>query len=267
MKIFTPEFITLDSGIPGKITTVMAWVHGNERSGIEIIQSLPDVIHVVSGKVFLIIANPRAIEQNVRQTEKNMNRSFHNIPQGSTYEDLRAQEIIPYLKQSDYLLDIHNTTNTENSIPFLISEHPKYDNNFPVEIVVSGLDILHPGWSDGYMNSIGKVGLCIESGSIHFDDDGKVARESVMNFLRTTGNIECVTTSVENQKRYHLDTIIKAKTDKFRFVKKWLDFESVREWELVAFDWDEEIIAPYNGVIVFPHIPKNIGDEMCVFGK
>ncbi|MCB9804969.1 succinylglutamate desuccinylase/aspartoacylase family protein [Candidatus Peribacteria bacterium] len=72
-------------------------------------------------------ANPRAIEQNIRQTEKNMNRSFHTIPQDNTYEDIRAQELLPFLRESDVLLDIHNTLNTENSIPFLISEHANMD--------------------------------------------------------------------------------------------------------------------------------------------
>ncbi len=40
------------------------------------------------------------------------------------------------------------------------------------------------------MNSIGKIGLCIESGSIYDPRGVKMARESIMNFLRATGNIE-----------------------------------------------------------------------------
>lgn len=119
-----------------------------------------------------------------------MNRSFHNIPQGSAYEDIRAQELLPFLRESDVLLDIHNTLNTENSIPFLISEHANMDQYFPVDTVVSGLDVLHPGGSDGYMNSIGKVGLCIESGSIYDPRGTEIARDSVLNFLCATGAIE-----------------------------------------------------------------------------
>ncbi len=59
-----------------------------------------------------------------------------------------AQELLPTLRQSDILLDIHNTLNTENSIPFLISEHTEWDKYFPVKTVVRGLDTLHPGGSD-----------------------------------------------------------------------------------------------------------------------
>ena len=64
------------------------------------------------------------------------------------------------------------------------------DQYFPVDTVVSGLDTLHPGGSDGYMNSIGKVGLCIESGSIYDPRGIEIARDSVLNFLRATGTIE-----------------------------------------------------------------------------
>ena len=119
-----------------------------------------------------------------------MNRSFHAVPQGNTYEDIRAQELLPFLRESDVLLDIHNTLNTENSVPFLISEHTNMDQYFPVDIVVSGLDTLHPGGSDGYMNTIGKIGLCIESGSIYDPRGTEIARDSVINFLRATGTID-----------------------------------------------------------------------------
>jgi succinylglutamate desuccinylase len=60
----------------------MAGVHGNEKSGIHILEELADILKVTQGSVHLILqANPRAIKQNIRQTEKNMNRAFHDIPQ------------------------------------------------------------------------------------------------------------------------------------------------------------------------------------------
>lgn len=263
-----PWIYLFDSWKTWKTTTIMAGVHGNERSGIIILEELLNTLEVFHWKIYLITqANPRAIEQNVRQTEKNMNRAFHTIAQWATYEDTRAQELIPILRQSDILLDVHNTLNTENSVPFLISEHPEWNRYFPVDRIISGLDNLHPGGSDGYMNSIGKIGLCIESGSIYDPRGVKMARESIMNFLRATGNIEWIPQVRENQEKYNLDTIIKAKTTDFRFIKKWLDFEKIQSGELIGYDGDERILAPYDGVIVFSHETKNIGDEMCVFGK
>jgi len=40
-----------------------------------------------------------------------MNRCFLENNNGETYEDNRTREIIPYLQESDYLLDVHNTLN------------------------------------------------------------------------------------------------------------------------------------------------------------
>ena len=257
-----------DSWNPWKIITLMAWVHWDEKSGQTILEELCKNLEIIQGIVYIIpYYNPRAITGNIRQTEKNMNRAFHILPQWDTYEDLRAQELLPIFRESDILLDIHNTLNTENSIPFLISEHSEWNRYFPVDRVISGLDSLHPGGSDGYMNTIGKVWLCIESGSIYDPHGAEIAWESIMNFLRATGNIEWIPQVMENQESYNLDTIIKAKTTDFRFVKKWLDFEWVKQWELIAHDWTESICAPYDGIIVFSHETKNIGDEMCVFGK
>lgn len=243
-------------------------MHGDEKSGQVILSEFIETLIIKTGIVYLIpAANPRAIAQNTRQTDKNMNRSFHDIAQWEQYEDIRAQELLPILKDSDILLDVHNTLNEKNSVPFLISEHPEWNKCFPVDRSVGGLDVLHPGWSDGYMNSIGKIGLCIEAGSIHFDDDGQLARESIMNFLRATGNIDGVPTIYNNQEYYRLDTIIKAKTENFQFTKDWLDFERVQCGELIAYDDSEEIRAPYDWIIVFSHKTNNIGDEMCVFGR
>ncbi len=46
-----------------------------------------------------------------------------------------------------------------------------------------------------------------------------------MNFLHATGNIADNPVVHNEQEYYKLDTIVMAKTESFRFVKKWLDFE------------------------------------------
>jgi len=37
--------------------------------------------------------------------------------------------------------------------------------------------------------------------------------------------------------------------------------------ELIAYDGNTPIYAPYDGVIVFPYIPKWVWEEVCVFGR
>jgi hypothetical protein len=43
---------------------------------------------------------------------------------------------MPFLQQSEVLLDIHNTIN-DSTQPFLISEHAEYNQLFDVPIVLS----------------------------------------------------------------------------------------------------------------------------------
>ena len=141
------------------------------------------------------------------------------------------RELLPYLEKSDYLLDVHNTLREVNSIPFLINEYPKLDDYFDVKYAVSGFDNLHPGGSDGYMNSIGKVGLCLEAGSIYDNQDVVIqnAKEGVLNFLRFTGNIAGAPILYRDKTRIHFDTIYKNLSSSFRFVKPLGDFEVVRK--------------------------------------
>ena len=59
----------------------MAGVHGNEHAGIIALESIRNTLRVIRGKVILVLqANPRAVEQGVRFTEKNMNRAFFQVP-------------------------------------------------------------------------------------------------------------------------------------------------------------------------------------------
>lgn len=50
---------------------------------------------------------------------------------------------MPYLQQSDYLLDVHNTIDLSTP-PFIICEHDDLVPYFDVGRVVRGLDGLHP---------------------------------------------------------------------------------------------------------------------------
>jgi succinylglutamate desuccinylase len=54
----------------------MAGVHGNELAGIYALQSIISDVQITAGKVFIIFANLKALEQETREYENNMNRCF-----------------------------------------------------------------------------------------------------------------------------------------------------------------------------------------------
>lgn len=259
--------IEVDSQKPGLTTTVMVWVHGNEFSWVNAACDMLKNMEVISGKVYVIFANLEAMKISERFFEKNMNRSFHLTPQWTTYEDQRAQQIIPYLLESDYLLDVHNTLNKQNSIPFLISEYKELSKYFSVKYIISWLDILHPGWSDGFMNTVWKIGLCLESGSIYDPAWPEIAKDWILNFLKWTGNVEWLPKEATNQEFVHLDFIYKNKTTDFKFTKKFLDFEKVPAWFVIAYDGEEEVKFDEERIILFTHEIKDIWEECFCTGK
>ncbi len=263
-KIIAQEVVSLievDSQKPGLTTTVMVWVHGNELSGVNAVTDILKTIEVISWKVYFIFANLEAMKIDQRFFEKNMNRSFHLTAQWDTYEDKRAQEIIPYLLESDYLLDVHNTLNKQNSIPFLISEYQELSKYFAVKYVISWLDILHSGWSDGFMNSVWKIGLCLESWSIYDPTWPEIAKKWILNFLKWTKNISGTPEETSNQDFINLNYIYKNKTTDFKFTKKFLDFEKVPAWFIIAYDGEEEVKFDEDRVILFTHDVKDIWEE------
>jgi predicted deacylase len=57
---------------------------------------------------FIPICNEKAYQQNERYCNKNLNRVFKCHPNPSCYEERVANELLPYVSQADYLLDLHS---------------------------------------------------------------------------------------------------------------------------------------------------------------
>ena len=61
-----PWIWKISSSKPWNIITLMAWVHGDEKSGQTILFELCESLDIKSGIVYIISrANPRAITQNL----------------------------------------------------------------------------------------------------------------------------------------------------------------------------------------------------------
>ena len=261
------SIIEIDSWLPWKTTVIMSWVHGNELSWIKVMNSLIPNIKIIKWKVIFIFANLRAIELWKREYKKNMNRCFLKENNWMLYEDIRAREIIRYLDKADFLLDLHNTLNKENSIPFIISEYDNLSELFDVSFSIKWFDKLHPWWSDWYMNNIWKVWLCLESGSIYDDNSCKIVKKSIINFLKYTKNISWKPKFYNDKKYIKFNKIYKNKTNNFIFTKKFRDFEQISKWDILAFDWNETIETNSDYYMLFPYVPKNIWDECFCLWK
>lgn len=266
------NIIEIKGKVPGPTSIIMGGVHGNEIAGVKTVENLIENLTIESGKVYLAFGNPHAIKQNIRMTEKNLNRMFKPIEELSvgetnSYEYKRAELLKTFLDQSSALLDLHNSSNPESQ-PFIICESNSkaITEYFPIQKIVSGFDDIEPGGTDYYMNKTGKIGICVECG-FHGDPiSNEIALKAAYIFLTVRGHIKGEYTKNEHD-YYRLYGLHVTKTSRFKVVKKFPDFTNIDKGELIAYDGDEEIRSPDKSIILFARDRDSIGEEAFLLGK
>lgn len=265
------EIIKLKGKEKGTASIVLVGVHGDEKCGVEALENILPTLEVERGTVSFGYGNPRAIEVNKRYTDVNLNRMFNDenltLKERGCYEYQRAQFLKKYLNKADVLLDIH-ASSIPSSRSFVICEANAEEivKYFPIDLVVSGFDKVEPGGTDYYMNSIGKVGICLECGYIKDPHSVKVAEKNIFAFLKARGHI---TNNITPTKQLYITMFKKyfAKTDTFTLTKPFENFEVIKANQRIGIDGQEKIRAPKRSQILFAHNGIKIGDEIFLLGE
>ena len=84
----------------------IAAVHGDEKIGVEAINKIQKT--KLSEKFDSLIANQKALAQNKRFIDSDLNRIFPGNVNGN-YEEKRAKEITKIAKNYDFVIDLHGT--------------------------------------------------------------------------------------------------------------------------------------------------------------
>jgi len=266
------EKITILNGKnKGPTSIIIGGVHGNETCGVNAIKKILPKLKIDAGKLIIVYGNPKAIIKNVRYIDSNLNRLFrpYNLlikQEKVSYEYKRVKILKKYLKQSDYLLDIHASF-TPKSKRFIIceknaSEIVKY---LPFNLIVNGFDSIQPGGTDYFMNKIGKVGICVECGYMNDPQSNTVAEQSVFDFLVATGNITGKS-KIRKQNLLKIYKIYKSKTNIFLLKKKFSDFEEVKKGQIIGIDGSREVLSTKKSIILFAQDTNKIDDEAFLLG-
>lgn len=264
------EVIKIEGKKKGLSSIVLAGVHGDERCGVEAFEKIIPSLEIQEGVVFFGYGNPRAIKENKRYTEENLNRMFN--PEINTlnksYEYNRAQFLKKYLDKATALLDIHSSS-VVDSEPFVICEENAKDivKFLPVKIVVSGFDRVEPGGTDYYMNINQKIGICIECGYTKGSKAVEVAQESITNFLKARGHIKSKDLCSQKQTCIEMFEKYFTKTDSFVLSKSFKNFETVFKNQTIGVDGDSEVKAKQKSIILFACNGKKKGEEVFLLGK
>lgn len=267
------EIIQIEGKKEGETSIILAGVHGNERCGVVAFEKILPGLEIESGRVLFGYGNPLAIQSDVRFVEANLNRMFQDdncITENDkkSYEHERAQFLKKYLDQANALLDIHASF-TKKSEPFIICEANARGivEYLPTSLVVSGFDQVESGGTDCYMNTAGKIGVCIECG--YFGDPKSLLRaeEGIFAFLKARGHITDDSIKPRKQLYIQMYDLYMTKTDTFTLSKPFVDFEEIAEGQTLGVDGDEEIRAEKSSIILFARDQNQIGAEAFLLGE
>ncbi len=256
----------------GSTSIVLVGVHGDEKCGVDALEKILPNLEIECGTVLFGYGNPRAIEVNKRYTEANLNRMFNRDEQltekeKESYEYQRARFLKTYLDKTEALLDIH-ASSIPNSRAFAICEANTKEivKFFPIDLLVSGFDKVEPCGTDYYMNSIGKIGICLECGYMKDPQSTKIAEESIFAFLKARGHMK---NNLAPQKQSYIQMFKKyfAKTDKFTLSKPFENFEVLKENQIIGIDGQEEVKTSKRSLILFAHNGTKVGDEVFLLGE
>eukprot|EP00930_Biecheleria_cincta_P100528 TRINITY_DN92159_c0_g1_i1.p1 TRINITY_DN92159_c0_g1~~TRINITY_DN92159_c0_g1_i1.p1 ORF type:complete len:305 (-),score=34.95 TRINITY_DN92159_c0_g1_i1:127-1041(-) len=182
---------------PGQRVLITVGVHGNEQCGIFAVNELVregffvDIweSHCEIAEITLVIGNPRAVAENIRFVDVNLNRVFleeHKVREGGQlYEESLTPRLSQAIDHATWYLDLHSTSAPtpcfcipagRNSIA--VSE------SLPVEYVLEDLlsslegTTLHWAARDPQ-----KVAVCVECGQHQDAGSVKLAKQAIVQFL------------------------------------------------------------------------------------
>jgi len=278
------EFVhTFDSGIAGPHAMVNALTHGNEICGAIVVDRLlRQGLRPARGKLTLSFANVEAFSRfdprnpyATRFVDEDFNRVWNPATldgKGSTGELRRARELRPFVDQAEYLLDIHSML--EPSPPVMICGPLEKGIRFAFEVGVPRDIVSDTGHANGTrMRDYGGFGdpastrnaLLVECGQ-HWERAAElVAWQTAWRFLDRLGIVDSqlaareIGQAVTPQRLIRVTDAVVASSPAFRFVRPFAGLEVVeREGEVIAWDGDQPVKAPYaNCVLVMP-VPNNV---------
>lgn len=265
---------TFDSGKPGPHVFISAVVHGNEPCGaIALDWFLKKGEMPKSGKLSLGFMNVEAYlafdpanPNRTRWVDEDFNRLWgpgvlDDRNRKQTSEFLRAREVKPIIAEVDFLLDIHSMQ--KPCIPLMMAGMEQKGLDLAKSVGMEMPIIIDTGHREGMrMRDFGefsepssfKNALLVECGQHWEKSSEPIAIETMVRFIRNTNimgkefGLEYLSETIENSKIPSLKVgkIITIKTDKFKFEKDWQGFDCLKKGQIIGYDGEEVIEAPYD---------------------
>lgn len=295
MKKLAEDVWRLASKKPGPHLIVLGGVHGNERTGVEVVRLLKERFDaspklLKAGTLTIAVGNPKAVARGTRGSDDHLdlNRAFTaaTMKDVSTYENRRAAELAWFIDEADLLIDLHGTN--KPSEPFVATtdldtaHHALLAVCFDCDRMLIALPSAITGTTDGWINQyLGKAGILYESGWV---GDPMRVNECMDGVRRAmglygltddpppSGGLQGMYDTLKKRLMYALRDPVILTPDGFAFEsgrgeRSW---EPVRVGDLIGrTDSGRKITAPYDGVLMFPKVPElwKVGNPVVTFAQ
>lgn len=275
-----------DSGRPGRHLLISALIHGNELCGAWAVKELLELgVRPKRGRLTLMFANLAAFDRfdaarhdASRFVDEDMNRQWtaERLAQASSQERRRAAELLPWVEQADWLLDLHSMH--EPGPPLLLTGVHRRNRELARQLGQPAHIVVDAGHKDGVrMRDFGRWGLpdaqagdarslLIECG-FHGDPNSvRVARDLCARFLHLgdvlsasdtdAGLAPWRQTDAPQQWALEVTEAVVARSQGFRFAGPWQALQCIpRAGTLIADNDGQAVVTPYDDcVLVMPSL-------------
>ena len=247
----------IDTGQPWPTVWVCALTHGNEIGWLQALQHLLETNvpeRLISGRLILITVNHAAYNDYIASADPvagrfhdiNMNRVRAHLDQTDAYEVQRYHRLLPIFDQIDYILDIHTTSQPENSRMGICHtrDHELLDSFICTDRILCDPNFDTASSMISYLSAQGKVAYGIECGSHTQSNAYLNAYENILALLGHTWQLPPSTQPKQKTPKgvFQFYSEVYPLTEQFSYTRSYQNFDQIAPGERFATDQDTSYI-------------------------
>jgi predicted deacylase len=265
----------------GPSILIFGGVHGDEPCGQIAVQRLCQALDcgeltLLCGEIVAVErANPEACTRERRSVDEDLNRCFFYHENPTSYEQRVANFLVPYVQQSDFLLDLHSAGCEIDTFIF-----QDFDHQFSVDIHKRlGVKYLVRGWREAHDRyprrlshdtslcavSVNKGYAVVECGIHNCPESVEFAWQTVLRLLQEFKMLDGNPLPVEDPEVLQIDSVMYY-PPRTTFVRSFSHKDAVKKGEHVATSrLGKKFYAPCDGFTFLPSTPTEAGEGWIYF--
>lgn len=232
---------------------VVYCTHGDEVAGKKAVEKLLQNYSSFNKDVKFVFANEKAYEQGKRYTDTDLNRSFPGDKSSNKYEERIAAEIMEELKDTEIVLDLHETSVKPSPFALYTWNTDKVFEALQKTTVEKAVEISYtPGCG---INHYG--GIEVETGPKNTEKSNKMAYRILKQFLINYNVLDEGEKSITEPELYSVYGEMKKPEGEWDV--RVNNFERVNKEDLVAKSLEGEVKASESFVpVLFDEVYTDI---------